>query len=66
MRSFTVLNGIVSGMPTPMAFCLTAALSPGSPHELPRLPLGLVASAVLTAASGGSFPGRLQDRPWPA
>ncbi len=60
MRLFTVLSA---------AFCLTAALNPDLSCEPPRLLPGLVVSAALTVAAGGSFPispGQPKDRPWGA
>ncbi len=60
MRLFTVLSA---------ALCLTAALNPDMSCEPPRLLPGVVVSAVLTAAAGGSFPispGQPEVRPWGA
>jgi hypothetical protein len=73
MRPFTVLIGIVLGSAASITFglgtvlivfCVLAGKHPDLWRELPRLLLSLLAFAVLTAASAGSFLGQAQARPW--
>ena len=73
MRPFTVLIGILLGSSASVTFALAAVLAvfcillsshPALSVELPRLLYGVVAFAVLTAASAGSFLGQLRIRPW--
>ncbi len=73
MRPFTVLIGIVLGSAASITFSLGAVLvvlsilagqHPEQSRELPRLLLSLVAFALLTAASAGSFLGQAKVRPW--
>jgi hypothetical protein len=76
MRPFTVLIGIVLGSAASITFGLGAVLivfgvlAGRHPElidlrrELPRLVLSLLAFAVLTAASAGSFLGQAKGRPW--
>jgi hypothetical protein len=73
MRPFTVLIGIVLGSAASITFGLStvlivfgvlAARHPDLLRELPRLTLSLVAFALLTAASAGSFFGQIKTRPW--
>jgi hypothetical protein len=73
MRPFTVLIGIVLGSAASITFglgavtivfCVLAARHPDLTRELPRLTLSLLAFALLTAASAGSFFGQVKGRPW--
>jgi ABC-type nickel/cobalt efflux system permease component RcnA len=73
MRPFTVLIGILLGSSASVTFGLTAVLAvfcvllrshPTLSAELPRLLYGVVAFALLTAASAGSFFAQLRVRPW--
>ena len=73
MRPFTVLIGIVLGSAASITFGLGAVLvvfwvlmgeHPDLSRELPRLAGSLLAFAVLTAASAGSFLGQAHLRPW--
>jgi len=73
MRPFTVLIGIVLGSAASITFglgavlivfCVLAGRHPDLWRELPRLCLSLLAFAVLTAASAGSFLGQAKGRPW--
>ena len=75
MRPFTVLIGIVLGSAASITFglgtvtivfCVLAARHPDLTRELPRLTLSLLAFAVLTAASAGSFFGQIKGRRWRA
>jgi hypothetical protein len=45
-------------------FCVLAGRHPDLWRELPRLALSLLAFALLTAASAGSFLGQAKARPW--
>ena len=73
MRPFTVLIGIVLGSAASITFGLGAVLivfsvlageHPDLSRELPQLVGSLIAFAILTAASAGSFLGQLKVRPW--
>jgi hypothetical protein len=73
MRPFTVLIGIVMGSAASITFglgavlivfCVLAGKHPDLWRELPHLLASLLAFAVLTAASAGSFLGQAKDRPW--
>jgi len=73
MRPFTVLIGIVLGSAASITFGLGTVLivflvlggrHPELPRELPRLSLSLIAFAILTAASAGSFLGQAKGRSW--
>ncbi|GAC1508148.1 MAG: hypothetical protein NVS1B6_15630 [Steroidobacteraceae bacterium] len=73
MRPFTVLIGIVLGSAASITFGLGAVLivfwvlageHPDLSRELPQLVGSLLAFAVLTAASAGSFVGQAKARPW--
>jgi len=71
MRPFTVLIGIVLGSAASITFGLGTTLivfcvvaDPNHSRELPQLILSLIAFAVLTAASAGSFLGQVKVRPW--
>lgn len=73
MRPFTVLIGIVLGSSASITFGLAAVLviftilSPRHPElalEFHRLARGLLAFAILTAASAGSFRGQIKGRAW--
>ena len=73
MRPFTVLIGIVLGSAASITFglgtvlivfCVLAGEHPDLSHELPQLVGSLVAFAVLTTASAGSFLGQVKARPW--
>jgi hypothetical protein len=73
MRPFTVLIGIVLGSAASITFGLGAVLvvffvlmgeHPDLSREMPQLAGSLVAFAVLTAASAGSFLGQARLRPW--
>jgi hypothetical protein len=73
MRPFTVLIGIVMGSAASITFglgsvlivfCVLAGRHPDLWRELPRLVLSLLAFALLTAASAGSFLGQAKRRPW--
>jgi hypothetical protein len=75
MRPFTVLIGIVLGSAASITFGLSAVLivfcvlrgeHPELGRELPRLLGSLLAFAVLTAASAGSFLGQARLTPWRA
>ena len=73
MRPFTVLIGIILGSSASITFglgavlivfCVLAGEHPDLWRELPQLASSLVAFAVLTAASAGSFLGQIKARPW--
>jgi hypothetical protein len=73
MRPFTVLIGIVLGSAASITFGLGAVLvvffvlmgeHPDLSREMPQLAGSLVAFAVLTTASAGSFLGQARLRPW--
>jgi len=73
MRPFTVLIGIVLGSAASITFglgavliifCVLAGNHPDLSRELPKLTLSVLAFAVLTAASAGSFLGQAKVRPW--
>jgi hypothetical protein len=73
MRPFTVLIGIVLGSAASITFGLAAVLivfvvlagrHPDLWRELPRLCWSLLAFAILTAASAGSFLGQANGRAW--
>ncbi len=73
MRPFTVLIGIILGSAASISFGLASVLivfaillgkHPDLGRELPQLLLSLVAFAVLTAASAGSFVGQAKGRSW--
>jgi hypothetical protein len=73
MRPFTVLIGILLGSAASITIGLGAVLivflvlggeHPDLAREMPRLTGSLVAFAVLTAASAGSFLGQLKLRSW--
>ena len=73
MRPFTVLICIVLGSAASITFGLGAVLivfgvlacqHPDLSRELPQLVLSLIAFAVLTTASAGSFLGQVKARPW--
>jgi hypothetical protein len=73
MRPFTVLIGIVMGSAASITFGLGAVLivfgvlageHPDLKREVPQLVLSLIAFAVLTAASAGSFLGQIKERSW--
>ena len=73
MRPFTVLIGIVLGTAASITFSLGAVLivfgvlagrHPDLSRELPKLVASLLAFAVLTAASAGSFLGQVKGRSW--
>ena len=73
MRPFTVFIGIILGSAASISFglasvlvvfCILAHSHPDLLHELPRLLLSLLAFAVLTAASAGSFIGQANERSW--
>jgi hypothetical protein len=73
MRPFTVLIGIVLGSAVSITFGLGAVLvvfgvlageHPDLLREVPQLVGTLIAFAVLTAASAGSFVGQIKARPW--
>jgi hypothetical protein len=73
MRPFTVLIGIVLGSAASITFglgtvlivfCVLAAEHPDLSRELPQLVGSLMAFAVLTLASAGSFLGQIKARPW--
>ncbi len=73
MRPFTVLIGIVLGSAASITFGLGAVLvvffvlrgeHPDLWREMPQLAGSLVAFAVLTTASAGSFLGQARLRPW--
>jgi hypothetical protein len=75
MRPFTVLIGIVLGSAASITFglgavlivfCVLAGRHPDLTRELPRLTLSLLAFALLTAASAGSFFGQVKGRRWRA
>ncbi len=75
MRPFTVLIGIVLGSAASITFglgtvlivfCVLATRHPDLTRELPRLTLSLLAFALLTAASAGSFFGQVKGRRWRA
>src|ERR1700734_680632 len=75
MRPFTVLIGIVLGSAASITFglgavlivfCVLAGRQPALTRELPRLALSLLAFAILTAASAGSFFGQVKGRRWRA
>jgi hypothetical protein len=73
MRPFTVLIGIILGSSASITFglgavlivfCVLAGEHPDLWRELPQLASSLVAFAVLTAASAGSFLGQVSARRW--
>jgi hypothetical protein len=73
MRPFTVLIGILLGSASSITIGLGAVLivflvlggeHPDLAREMPQLAWSLVAFAVLTAASAGSFLGQLKLRSW--
>ncbi|HEX4152107.1 MAG TPA: hypothetical protein VHY75_07850 [Steroidobacteraceae bacterium] len=75
MRPFTVLIGIVLGTSASITFSLGSVLivfgilagrhpDQDLSHELPKLMLSLLAFALLTAASAGSFVGQVKARSW--
>jgi peptidoglycan/LPS O-acetylase OafA/YrhL len=73
MRPFTVLIGIVMGSAASITFglaavlivfCILAGQHPDLVRELPQLVLSLLAFAVLTASSAGSFIGQARGRSW--
>jgi hypothetical protein len=73
MRPFTVLIGIIMGSAASITFGLAAVLivfgilaraHPDLLRELPQLVMSLMAFAVLTAASAGSFVGQAKERSW--
>jgi len=73
MRPFTVLIGIVLGSAASITFGLGSVLivfgilvgrHPVLSPELPKLLVSLLAFALLTAASAGSFLGQARRRPW--
>lgn len=73
MRPFTVLIGILLGSAASITFGLGSVLvvfgvlagkHPDLSKELPQLAVSLLAFAVLTAASAGSFLGQLKIRRW--
>ena len=73
MRPFTVLIGIVLGSAASITFGLGGVLivfwvligdHPNLSREMPRLIGSLVAFAILTAASAGSFLGQAKRRSW--
>jgi hypothetical protein len=73
MRPFTVLIGIILGSAASITFglgavlivfCVLAGEHPDLTRELPQLVSSLIAFAVLTAASAGSFLGQVKVRPW--
>jgi hypothetical protein len=73
MRPFTVLIGIVLGSAASITFGLGAVIvvffvlmgeHPDLSREMPQLAGSLMAFAVLTAASAGSFLGQVRLRPW--
>jgi hypothetical protein len=73
MRPFTVLIGIILGSAASITFGLGGVLivfgvlagdHPELLRELPQLLWSLIAFAILTAASAGSFVGQIKLRPW--
>jgi hypothetical protein len=73
MRPFTVLIGILLGSAASITiglgtvlivFLVLAGEHPDLSREMPQLTVSLIAFAVLTAASGGSFLGQLKLRSW--
>ncbi len=73
MRPFTVLIGILLGSAASITFGLAAVLvdfailAPRHPElalEFRHLLTSLLAFAILTAASAGSFSGQVRERPW--
>ena len=73
MRPFTVLIGIVLGSAASISFGLSAVLiifcvlageHPDLWREMPQLVGSLIAFALLTTASAGSFFGQVKARPW--
>jgi hypothetical protein len=73
MRPLTVLIGIVLGSSASITFGLGAVLivflvlageHPDLAREMPQLAGSLIAFAVLTAASAGSFLGQIKARAW--
>jgi hypothetical protein len=73
MRPLTVLIGIVLGSAASITFGLSTVLivfcilrgeHPELRRELPQLAVSLVAFALLTAASAGSFLGQARRLPW--
>lgn len=75
MRPFTVLIGIIMGSAASITFglgavlivfCILAGEHPDLSHEMPQLLVSLLAFAVLTAASAGSFVAQAKERSWRA
>ncbi|HEY4969610.1 MAG TPA: hypothetical protein VII35_06870 [Steroidobacteraceae bacterium] len=73
MRPFTVLIGILLGSAASITiglgtvlivFLVLAGEHPDLAREMPQLAGSLIAFAVLTAASAGSFLGETKERPW--
>ncbi|HSY97209.1 MAG TPA: hypothetical protein VK793_16425 [Steroidobacteraceae bacterium] len=73
MRPFTVLIGILLGSAASITiglgtvlivFLVLAGEHPDLTREMPQLTGSLIAFAVLTAASAGSFLGQLKLRSW--
>jgi len=73
MRPFTVLIGILLGSAASITiglgtvlivFLVSAGEHPDLTREMPQLTGSLIAFAVLTAASAGSFLGQLKLRSW--
>ncbi|MDP8986520.1 MAG: hypothetical protein M3N97_16055 [Pseudomonadota bacterium] len=73
MRPLTVLIGIVMGsaasitfglMAVLIVFCILAGAHPDLSREFPRLLMSVMAFAILTAASAGSFLGQAKLRSW--
>lgn len=73
MRPLTVLIGIILGSAASITFglgavlivfCVLAGEHPDLSREMPQLVGGLIAFAVLTAVSAGSFLGQVKARPW--
>jgi hypothetical protein len=73
MRPFTVLIGIILGSAASITFGLGAVLivffvlmgeHPDLRREMPQLTGSLLAFAILTSASAGSFLGEARVKPW--
>jgi hypothetical protein len=73
MRPFTVLIGIILGSAASITFglgtvlivfCVLKGRHPDLSRELPQLLASLIAFALLTAASAGSFLGQAKARSW--
>src|SRR3984957_4514933 len=73
MRPLTVLIGIILGSAASITFglgavlivfCVLAGEHPDRTRELPQLVSSLLAFAILTAASAGSFLGQVKPRLW--